>query len=162
MLQEVGARAPAAETPPAEAPRPPVPLPPARQVAPIAVTLLLGVERDAPSRLTVSLEPGELGRVEVSVDRTGDVAAVQVAAERPETLLLLQRDARDLDRALSQAGLGEGGRSLSFTLADPGGGGQQAGAEGRQRRAGHAGGKPAEATPPRPPQRLLSLLDIAV
>ncbi|MFC7539791.1 flagellar hook-length control protein FliK [Siccirubricoccus deserti] len=59
-----------------------------------------------PARLTVALEPETLGRVEVRIERdaAGDIAAVRVLAERPETLALLQRDAREFDRSLAQAG----------------------------------------------------------
>ncbi|MBA4456447.1 flagellar hook-length control protein FliK, partial [Cylindrospermopsis raciborskii CS-506_B] len=62
----------------------------------------------------------ELGRVEVSIDRSRGEALVRVTAERADTLALLQRDARDLERALSDAGLGERGTSLSFSLGDGG------------------------------------------
>ena len=61
----------------------------------------------------MALEPEQLGRVEIRIQRDagGDTAAIQVLAERPETLALLQRDARELDRALGQAGVmvAEGG-----------------------------------------------------
>ena len=89
-------------------------------------------------------------------------------AERPETLMLLQRDQRELDRALTQAGIGTDGRSLSFSLSDGGAGGFGAGRDGDGERVarGMRGGSgsaesaaPAEAPPPR---RLLSLIDLAV
>ena len=55
------------------------------------------------NRLTIRLDPAELGRVEVKLEIGHDGRAIAwVAAERPETLELLQRDARALERALQQ------------------------------------------------------------
>ena len=128
----------------------------------VAVAISGGV-----ARLSVALEPVELGRVEISVERSGDTADVRILAERPETLALLQRDQRELDRALTQAGIAAEGRSVSLGLAA---GGDSAGGEGRpsQQPGRMARGMlPAEgainddrAAPP--PRRLLSLLDLAV
>jgi flagellar hook-length control protein FliK len=148
------------------------PPPPARQVAPIAIALALGTG-GAP-RLTVALEPEELGRVEIRVERgaEGENATVRIVAERPETLALLQRDARQLDRALQAAGipLSEGG--MQFSLA---GREQRTAGEGGAKNSGGGGGgtasreRPGSADaalldPARPPNRAgrLTLLDIAI
>ncbi|HET6520744.1 MAG TPA: flagellar hook-length control protein FliK [Geminicoccaceae bacterium] len=79
---------------------------------------------DRVERLVVRLEPEELGRVEVRLDfgRDGRVSAL-IAADRPETLEALQRDARGLERALQDAGLRPGDHGLSFSLRREGGGG---------------------------------------
>jgi len=102
----------------------PLPPPPAGQIAPVVVGLGLGAE--AEGRVEVVLEPAELGRVEIRLERDGGKASLHVQAERPETLALLQRDGAELNRALSQAGLApEGGLSMSFSLSsggDSGGG----------------------------------------
>jgi flagellar hook-length control protein FliK len=120
------------------------------------------------ARLIVALEPEALGRVEVRIERdaAGEVAAVRVLAERPETLALLQRDAREFDRSLAQAGVQvpAGGMSFSLSTGAGSGQGQGQGAEaGGQRPGGRgsSGGAPplSEAPPPRPGR---SLLDIAV
>lgn len=68
-------------------------------------------------QITINLKPAELGRIEVKLEvgADGQVSA-QVRAERPETLELLQRDARGLERALQDAGLSTGSGSLSFGL----------------------------------------------
>ncbi|MFM7607705.1 MAG: flagellar hook-length control protein FliK, partial [Alphaproteobacteria bacterium] len=87
---------------------------PARQLAPVVVSLALGRGNEA---LTIALDPVELGRVEVSIGQGKEAGQVRIVAERPETLALLQRDQRELDRALNQAGLGDMARSLSFSLA---------------------------------------------
>ncbi|MCA3359038.1 MAG: flagellar hook-length control protein FliK [Roseomonas sp.] len=88
--------------------------PPVRQLAPVVVSLALGRGDEA---LTIALDPVELGRVEVSIGQGKDAGQVRIVAERPETLALLQRDQRELDRALNQSGLGDMARSLSFSLA---------------------------------------------
>jgi Meckel syndrome type 1 protein len=138
--------------------------PPARQLAPVVVSLALGRGDEA---LTISLDPGELGRVEVSIGQGKDGGQVRIVAERPETLALLQRDQRELDRALTQAGLGDVARSLSFSLASDQGRQQHHGAahQGGQRFPGQATG--LEADRPLAPisnqaRSATSLLDIAV
>ncbi|MBR0650518.1 flagellar hook-length control protein FliK [Roseomonas terrae] len=136
---------------------------PGRQIAPVLVAVAIA---GGTARLSVTLEPAELGRVEISVERRGEATDIRVVAERPETLALIQRDQRELDRTLTQAGIGSEGRSLSFNLSDGGGGGfaQQRGDDaGRAARGppGAPGVGPTD-TPPQPPRRLLSLLDLAV
>lgn len=70
----------------------------------------------APHQVTVQLSPVELGRVEIRLDRDGSGAAsVQVSADRPATLDLLQRDRGQLQHTLEQAGLPTEGR-LTFHL----------------------------------------------
>jgi flagellar hook-length control protein FliK len=78
------------------------------------------IARAAPARidrLFVQLEPAALGRVEVRLKfhRNDQVSAV-IAAERPDTLEALQRDARLLERSLHQAGLRMDGDGLTFSL----------------------------------------------
>ncbi|MCC6720138.1 MAG: flagellar hook-length control protein FliK [Acetobacteraceae bacterium] len=71
-------------------------------------------------RLTLQLDPGELGRIAVVIDRRrGSPAAVTVTVERPETLLRLVRDRDGLANALNQAGLAAEDRTLRFQLAPP-------------------------------------------
>ncbi|MEN9500395.1 MAG: hypothetical protein RIS83_2215 [Pseudomonadota bacterium] len=138
---------------------------PAHQVMPAVVSLALRGDDNA---LTVALNPVELGKVEISIAQTKEAAEVRIIAERPETLALLQRDARELDRALQQAGLGDMARSLSFSLASQEGRREQGGAW-----QGHAAGRttaPSDDAPkhqntalPLPALRAsTSLLDIAI
>ena len=69
------------------------------------------------STLRIQLRPHELGRVEVKLDIGADGhTKALVLAERPETLELLQRDSRVLERALQDAGLKADQSSLSFDL----------------------------------------------
>jgi hypothetical protein len=112
--------APPVAEPPAPTARPAAPIPwPARQVVPFAVSLALGKD----DSISLTLEPLELGRVEVAIAR-GAEAHVSLRAERPETLALLQRDRAELERALANVGLGGDGRgpSLSFGLGAGSGG----------------------------------------
>lgn len=105
----------AATTTPAAAARGAAPTP-AAQVAPVIVSMASGQAGN--QQLVVQLAPDELGKVEIRIDRTQDgPASVQVTAERPETLQLLQHDAPALQRTLDQAGLAPEGRTLSFHLA---------------------------------------------
>ncbi|WP_270938780.1 flagellar hook-length control protein FliK, partial [Falsiroseomonas oryzae] len=114
--------------------------------------------------LSLTLEPAELGRVEVAVERSGAEAHVSLRAERPETLALLQRDRAELERALSDAGLSGGaggGPSLSFGLGGEGGATRDQRGGGQP---GRSGPQPAEPTAVLPLQAAgpRSLIDLAV
>lgn len=68
-------------------------------------------------KINIKLKPISLGQIEVQLEvaTDGRVHAV-IAADKPETLDLLQRDARSLERALGDAGLRTDSGSLSFNL----------------------------------------------
>jgi flagellar hook-length control protein FliK len=93
----------------------------ARPVAPAPVFQIgMQIAKAVPGRidrLVVQLEPAALGRVEVRLKfhRNDQVSAV-IAAERPDTLDALQRDARLLERNLQQAGLRLDSDGLTFSL----------------------------------------------
>lgn len=67
--------------------------------------------------IKISLRPESLGQVEVQLKIAADgrVQAV-VQVDKPETMELMQRDARGLERALQDAGLKTDSGSLSFNL----------------------------------------------
>ena len=69
------------------------------------------------SRFQIRLDPPELGRIDVrlDVDQSGNVNA-RMTVERAETLDLMQRDQRALERALAQAGLDSSKTNLEFSL----------------------------------------------
>ncbi|ODT79508.1 MAG: hypothetical protein ABS76_20245 [Pelagibacterium sp. SCN 64-44] len=73
--------------------------------------------QDGNTRFQIRLDPPELGRIDVrlDIDKAGQVHA-RLAVEKSETLDLMQRDQRALERALQQAGLDSGKTSLEFTL----------------------------------------------
>ncbi len=81
------------------------------------------------STFEIRLDPAELGRVDVKLElaQDGRVTA-HLAIERPETLDLLQRDAKALEQALRDAGLDTDDASLEFSLND--GSSNQANADG--------------------------------
>jgi len=99
-------------------------LPAAEQVS----TQLSAAIKDGQDRIKISLHPSELGRVEVKIDvgHDGRVIAA-VAVDKQETLDLLQRDARVLERALRDAGFDTGSNSLNFGLSQNGQDGQHEG-----------------------------------
>ncbi len=68
-------------------------------------------------RVTIQLRPESLGRIEVKMElsQDGKVRAF-VTVESRETLDLLQRDARGLERALQDAGLRTDSNNLHFAL----------------------------------------------
>ena len=68
-------------------------------------------------KITIKLNPLELGRVDIKME-TNDQGLTRalIVAERPETLDLLQRDARGLEKVLQDSGLKTDSGSLSFSL----------------------------------------------
>lgn len=72
-------------------------------------------------QFNIRLDPPELGRLEIRLDltREGQVTT-HLVVERAETLDLLQRDARTLERALQNAGLDTSEGGLKFSLKDQG------------------------------------------
>jgi len=91
--------------------------PPGQVAATVAVLVQRG---EGAHRLTLRLDPVELGRIEIVVNRHREgPAEVMLTVERPETLLRLVRDQEQLARALDQAGLRAEGRTVSFQLAAP-------------------------------------------
>ena len=69
------------------------------------------------TRINIRLHPASLGRVDVDLEigKDGRVLAM-VTAEKAETLEMLQRDTKVLERALQDAGLDANPDSLSFNL----------------------------------------------
>ncbi len=66
-------------------------------------------------RISIQLNPAELGKIEVKMELgdDGQLRAV-ISAEKPETLELLQKDARGLEKSLQDAGLKTDMNSLAF------------------------------------------------
>ncbi|MGF1608432.1 MAG: flagellar hook-length control protein FliK [Kiloniellales bacterium] len=95
-------------------------------------------------RFSIRLEPAELGRVDVRLEfhRDGQVRAM-IAAERPETLDLLQKDVHSLERALRDAGTNTAKLSFNFGLQN--GGREGDGFAGNQASNGSGSGSTAEA-----------------
>ena len=94
--------------------------PPPAAAEQIALRIGKAIETGA-DRITIQLKPAALGRVDIRLEvaENGHTIVV-VAAERAETLDLLQRDSRGLERALQNAGLDTDSQNLSFNLGNGG------------------------------------------
>ena len=72
-------------------------------------------------QINIKLHPAELGRIEVKLESGSDgTIRASISAERADTLDLLQRDARGLERALQDAGVKTDSGSLNFNLRGQG------------------------------------------
>ena len=102
----------------------------ARADAPVplhAVAIEIGIRAARGAReFAIRLDPEDLGRIDIKLEisKEGQVQA-KLSVERVETLQLLQRDAKTLERAFDQAGLKTNPDGLQFSLRDPGQQGRQ-------------------------------------
>ncbi|MBK1669563.1 hypothetical protein CKO28_16105 [Rhodovibrio sodomensis] len=71
-------------------------------------------------RVQIQLHPRELGRVDVRMEFADDGLRVRISVERAETLDMMNRDARALERALQDAGVRTQDGGLSFDLKGQG------------------------------------------
>jgi len=71
------------------------------------------------TQIRIQLQPQELGRIDVRLEMTdaGKVTAL-ISAERQDTLDMLMRDSRSLEKALQEAGLDVDGDGLAFDLEE--------------------------------------------
>ncbi|NYZ11471.1 hypothetical protein HL658_02830 [Azospirillum sp. RWY-5-1] len=101
--------------------------------------------KDGNDQFTIQLRPDELGRIDIRLEfgQDGKVSA-SVAVERPQTLEMLQRDSRGLERALQEAGLNADSDSLSFSLRGEGNPFESHGQGARNAGRGRRGGGAAE------------------
>ena len=69
-------------------------------------------------KITLQLDPPELGRVEIRLEFGSDKSVkAHLVVEKPETLLMLQRDMNALEKALQDAGLETDSGSLNYEMA---------------------------------------------
>ncbi|MCJ2044256.1 flagellar hook-length control protein FliK [Methylobacterium sp. J-078] len=151
---------------------------PARHEAPAPAPIPLGVvpmtiglrSLSGSNTFEIRLDPKDLGRIEVNLAIDKETGAVQASlvVDRPETLALLQRDAGNLQQALTQAGLDAPDGSITVSLRGDGAGsdagadgqgsggqgangqgsnGQGSGPQGQPRRPGHETQSPLNAVP---------------
>lgn len=93
--------------------RPTAYTPPAMQVA---VQVQQAAE-GGNDRVSIQLTPHDLGKIEVQLEfGSGGKLRAKVMAENPQTLEMLQKDAKGLEKALQDAGLNTDANSLSFSL----------------------------------------------
>ncbi len=75
------------------------------------------------SKFEIRLDPPELGRIDVKMEMTQDGRVhAHLTVDRPETLDMLQRDSRALEKALADAGLQMDQDGLGYSLRDNDGG----------------------------------------
>lgn len=140
--------APAAPLP-APAPEPASLLPQAQAVpVPLgAVAMTIGLRSLAGSnRFEISLDPKDLGRIDVNldIDKDNGTVTAHLTVDRPETLALLQRDVGNLQQALSQAGFDSGDVGINLSLRSDtgstgGNGAERDGGGSRDGRSGNGG-----------------------
>ncbi len=71
--------------------------------------------------ITLNLDPPELGRVEIRLQFGAEkTVKANLIVEKPETLLMLQRDMSALEKALQDAGLDTSGDSVNYEMASEG------------------------------------------
>lgn len=149
-LDGLPAQAPRAEAAP---PAPELPLPPnARPLAPSAVPVEIGLRAlQGLKEFQIRLDPAELGRVDVRLEIGDDKSVTaRVVVDRVETLHLLQREARTLERAFEQAGLKSSDAGIDISLRDPGQQGRDSRRDDGENERG-TNGRNASALP-RPPE----------
>ncbi|CUW37240.1 putative Flagellar hook-length control protein [Magnetospirillum sp. XM-1] len=106
--------------------------------------------KDGADTIKIQLKPHELGKIEIKLEVSADGrVSATVTADKPETLAMLQKDAKGLEKALEDAGLKPDTAATSFSLK---GGEQQQNADrgnnnARSRRGrsrGNGGGEEAQ------------------
>ncbi len=131
---------------------------PARQLLPVTVALLMSP--GAQPAFSITLEPQELGRVEVRLKRGADgESTLRIIAERPETAALLAREQRDLQQGLAQSGVTLTDAAISVELS---GGDAQRDGRGDQRQGQQQRNNPAETITIRQDALPRSLLDMSI
>jgi flagellar hook-length control protein FliK len=117
-------------------PRGEVPVMP-RALPPGAIPVEIGLRAlQGLKEFQIRLDPAELGRVDVKLEIGDDKSVTaRVVVDRVETLQLLQRDARTLERAFEQAGLKSSEGGIDITLRDPGQQGREDRRDGTSERA---------------------------
>lgn len=84
----------------------------------VAASISKNAQSADSKEFTIQLDPPELGRVEVkmAIDKNNALKA-HLIIEKPETFMMLQRDAQILERSLQGIGMDTGDSGISFELA---------------------------------------------
>jgi flagellar hook-length control protein FliK len=125
-----GPNSPTQQTNKVVAPPPPPPPKPPAPIEQVAVQIKKAIGEGA-DKINIKLQPANLGKVEVRMEIGKDgILTANVIAERPETLELLQRDVRGLEKVLQEGGLKTDTQSFNFSLKEHA---QQQAANGRDK-----------------------------
>lgn len=97
--------------------------------APVADQISINIKHaihNQSDNIRIQLSPHDLGAVDITLTMKGDeVTHIRVLAEKAETLDMLQRDSRFLERSLQESGLKADSGSLQFGLKGEQGGNAQ-------------------------------------
>ncbi|TAN64493.1 MAG: flagellar hook-length control protein FliK, partial [Magnetospirillum sp.] len=72
--------------------------------------------KDGVDTVKIQLKPLDLGKIEIKLEVIDGRVSATVTADKPETLALLQKDSKGLEKALEDAGLKPEANSTSFSL----------------------------------------------
>jgi len=87
----------------------------------ISIRIAQNLKNGGDNKIEIQLEPAHLGKIQVHISTNQDGRAqVLVLADRQETLEMLQKDARGMERALQDAGVKADSSALNFGLRDQG------------------------------------------
>ncbi len=82
----------------------------------VAATLAKGAKDGETKNMTLRMDPPDLGKIEIHMQFTKNKEIkTHMVFEKPETMLMMQRDSQMLERSLQESGLD--GNALSFELA---------------------------------------------
>ena len=99
----------------------PTPAQPTYQPAEQVKVHIQQLAKSGADRIQIKLSPASLGRVEVTLEVSPDKAVQAIVyVEKPETLDMLERDARVLQQALEEAGMKLNSDGLMFKHGQPG------------------------------------------
>lgn len=145
LARLAGASVPQPPTAQAGPPAPPAPPMPVLDDVPLgAVPIAIGMRSLAgASRFEIRLDPPELGRIAVSLTIEDGEVSARLVVDRVETLQLLSRDAKTLERAFEQAGLKAGENAVQISLREQPGAGDRRDGQGNGNGA-HAFGRDGE------------------
>ncbi|NVJ90010.1 MAG: flagellar hook-length control protein FliK [Methylocystaceae bacterium] len=79
----------------------------------ISVEITKAIQAGA-DKITIQLKPADLGRIDVQLDLHAGKMTATITADRPETLDMLKNDAKELQKAMRDAGLDMG--DMNFNL----------------------------------------------
>ncbi|MFD1302851.1 flagellar hook-length control protein FliK [Methylobacterium marchantiae] len=140
---------------------------PQAQSAPVplgAVPMTIGLRSLAGSnRFEIRLDPKDLGRIDVNldIDKDNGTVTAHLVVDRPETLALLQRDAGNLQQALSQAGFEATDASINLSLRSDTGSDGRNGAE-RDRGSGREGASGAPGSDLKDPRLSIDAMPLRI
>ena len=69
------------------------------------------------NEISVELNPASLGKVNIRIETINEKTQIHITAQKPETLFMLQQDAKNLESKLNEIGIKINDTQLSFNLS---------------------------------------------